>query len=143
MITVLYTTSDSIRASIGVDENDVSDAMIASQNLDMQMIERLSEVIPTYESIYDGSDDGERRVELWCQYFGALSLLENALLAIPQKIQANNDQLSRFAVDFELVKDSLRSKLKILENKINPPVSAIVHGLIGVSPAGYSPVTGI
>lgn len=142
MITVLYTNTDSIRASIGVDENDVSDAMISSQNLDMQMIERLTEIAPTYETIYDNSDEGERRLTLWCQYFGALSLLENASLAIPQKIQANNDQLARFSVDFESIKKSLRDKIKQLENKINPPVAAVAHSLMGISPAGYNPVTG-
>lgn len=143
MIAILYTNSDAIRSSIGVDENDVSDAMIAAQNLDMQMIERLSEIAPTYETIFDSSDDGERRMTLWCQYFGALTLLENAALAIPQKIQANNDQLSRFQVDFEAIKESLRGKLKTLENKVNPPVAAIAHSVMGISSAGYSPVTGV
>jgi hypothetical protein len=143
MIAILYTNTDAIRSSIGVDENDVSDTMITNQNLDLQMLERLSEVMPNYESVYEGSEEGERKVTLWCQYFGALTLLENAALAIPQKIQANNDQLVRYQVNFEAIKVSLRDKLKTLEKKINPPVASTAHSVMGISFAGYNPVTGV
>ena len=142
MITILYTNSDAIRSSVGLDENDVSDAMIANQNLGMQMLERLSDFAPDYEDIYDGSDEGERRITLWCQFFGALVLLEDASLAIPQKHQANSDQLSRFPIDFEVVKEGLRGKIKALEKKINPPITSVTFSVAGISSAGYNPVTG-
>lgn len=141
--TVLYTTLESIRATIGVDENDVSDQIILDQKLDYQMLERLEEFLPTHEDIYDGSDEGLRRLTLWCQYFGALQLLDNSVLAIPQKIQANTDQMSRFPVDWEALKEGLRRKLSKLENTLlRAPAASGVFSIMGTSLPTYDPVTG-
>jgi hypothetical protein len=145
MADILYTTADAIRSTIGIDENDVSDAMLLAQNLDLQMIERLEVFLPTYEAVYDGSDAGERRLTLWCQYFGALQLIENSALGIPQKIQANNDQLARFQVDFDKLVEKLRNKLVALETKMIESVTGlpvIQFSLMGKSTPDFNPVTG-
>lgn len=142
-INVLYTTSDSIRSAIGIDENDISDDMIAACNLDLQMAERLETILPTYEVVVDSSEAGERRVKLWCQYYGALTLLESAPLGIPQKIQANNDQVARFALDFEAIKTELRGKLAALESKLlGTDTSTLRPGIMGVSTPSYDPIVG-
>lgn len=139
---ILYTTLEAIRATIGIDENDLSDQMILDQNLELVMLERLSVVIPTHETKFDSSEDAERRLTLWCQYFGALELLENTSLGIPQKFQANNDQLSRYDVDFEKIKDDLRRKLGALENRLNDVVVATGALIMGASLPNYDPVVG-
>lgn len=141
-IKVLYTTVASIRATIGVDDNDISDSMILDRNLHLAMLERLSDIMPTHEDAFDASETNERRLTLWCQYFGALQLLEDTSLGIPQKIQANNDQLSRFAVDFEELKNSLRKKITDLENKLLGKTSAAAVTIMGISQPSYNPVTG-
>jgi len=105
------------------------------------MLERLSDTVPTHETLYD-TDDGARRLTLWCQYFGAFTMLEDSALAIPAKIQANNDQMSRFPVDFEKVKQGIWNKLLTLEKRLNPPASDKPYAIMGVSTAGYNPVTG-
>ena len=140
MIRILYTTSDSIRATIGVDENDLSDDMLAAQNLDLAMLERLDTILPTFEAIHDGSDAGERRMTLWCQYFGALHLLENATLGFLQHLQANNDKVARFAVDFEVLKDSLRKKLAQMEYKMGAASTKVT--LLSRAIPDFNPVTG-
>lgn len=142
VIKVLYTTVATIRATIGVDENDLSDQMIVDQNLQLDMLERLSEFYPDHENLFDSTDTIERRLTLWCQYFGALTLVENSALGIPQKIQANNDQLSRFAVDFEQLKIDLRKKLTNLENKLQGKTSSAAATIMGLSVPNYNPVTG-
>jgi hypothetical protein len=142
VIKVLYTTVASIRATIGVDENDLSDAMVVDQNLELVMVERLSEFLPDYETLFDQSETNERRLTLWCQFYGALQLLENASLGIPQKIQANNDQLSRYAVDFEQLKIDLRKKLVGLENKLLGRTSTTSFTVMGISQPNYNPVVG-
>lgn len=141
-IKVLYTTVASIRATIGVDDNDISDPMILDRNLHLAMLERLADIMPTHEDAFDASETNERRLTLWCQYFGALQLLEDTSLGIPQKIQANNDQLSRFAVDFEELKNSLRKKITDLENKLLGKTAAAAVTIMGISQPSYSPVTG-
>lgn len=145
MTDILYTNTSAIRSTIGIDENDISDEMLLSQNLDLQMIDRLEDFLPTYENIYDGSDVGERRLKLWCQYFGALQLLENSALGIPQKIQANNDQLARFTLDFDKLKESLRGKVVALESKMIEAVSGTTvasFSVMGKSTPDFNPVTG-
>jgi hypothetical protein len=139
--TVLYTTIEAIRSTIGIDEDDVSDQMILDQKLHFQMLERLEEFLPTHEDVFDGSEAGERRLTLWCQYFGALQLLDNSILAIPQKIQANTDQMSRFQVDWEALKDGLRRKLYKLENTLVVPTTGS-FAIMGASIPAYDPVTG-
>jgi hypothetical protein len=141
-INVLYTTVAAIRATIGVDENDISDSMVVDQNLDLAMLEKLSDIYPDHEALFDTSETTERRLTLWCQYFGALSLLENTSLGIPQKIQANNDQLARFPVDFEQLKADLRKKITTLENRLVEKITATPFNIMGVSQPNYNPVTG-
>lgn len=142
VIKVLYTTVASIRATIGVDENDLSDQMVVDQNLHLLMAERLGDILPGYEDAFDASETNERRLTLWCQFYGALQLLENASLGIPQKIQANNDQLARYAVDFEQLKADLRKKLVGLENKLMDKTTNTAFTFMGVSQPNYNPVTG-
>ena len=142
MTAVLYTTINSIRSTIGLDADDVSDQMILDQNLDLQMLERLTEILPTYETIYDDSEAGERKLTLWCQYFGALQLINDTVLGIPQKIQANSDQLSRFAIDFEKLKAGLMTKLSNIEGSLIPTRASASFSIMGKSAAGYDPITG-
>lgn len=142
VIKVLYTTVASIRATIGVDENDLPDQMVVDQNLHLAMLERLAEFYPNHEDLFDTTETIERRLTLWCQYFGALELIENTALGIPQKIQANNDQLSRFAVDFEQLKADLRKKVTNLENRLQDKTSSAAVTIMGLSVPNYNPVTG-
>jgi hypothetical protein len=142
VIKVLYTTVASIRATIGVDENDLSDQMVVDQNLHLLMLERLDDILPTHEAAFDASETNERRLTLWCQFYGALQLIENTSLGIPQKIQANNDQLARYAVDFEQLKADLRKKLVGLENKLTEKTANTAITLMGVVQPTYNPVTG-
>jgi hypothetical protein len=141
-IPILYTTTESIRATIGIDEDDVDDDALLQQNLEYQMQERLDEWLPTHATVYAATAEGYRRLTLWCQYFGALRVLEDNQLAIPQKIQANTDQMSRFTVDFEAMKADLRTRLVNIENKLNVPTTAVRFSVMGSSAAGYDPVTG-
>lgn len=141
-IKVLYTTVASIRATIGVDENDLPDDMVVDQNLHLAMAEALSVFYPDHEDLFDSTETIERRLTLWCQYFGALALLENSALGIPQKIQANNDQLSRFSIDFEQLKADLRRKITDLENRLQGKTSAAAVTIMGISVPNYNPVTG-
>ena len=145
MTNILYTTAIAIRSTIGVDENDLSDEMIEGQNLNLQMIERLEDFLPTYETVYEETEAGARRLKLWCQYFGALQLIENSALGIPQKIQANNDQLARFTLDFEKLKEGLRGKVVALESKMIESVSGTTvasFSVMGKSTPDFNPVTG-
>lgn len=141
-IAILYTTSDSIRSIIGLDENDISDAMMGACNLDLRMLDRLADIRPDYEVFADASDINSSRMTLWCQLFGAFILLDETQLGIPQKIQANNDQLSRFTVDFEKLKDSIKTRLSAIERKIIPSKDIATYSIINNAIPSVDPITG-
>lgn len=140
MATILYTTTDKIRACIGCDDQDLPDEVVNGQELELLMLERLSDVYPTHET--DFSEAGERRLALWCMYFGALTLIEDSSLAISQKYQSNTDQLSRFDIDFEKLKEELRKKLAMVESKLAPTVYGTMFSIMGKATPAYDPVTG-
>ncbi len=138
---ILYTTTDKIRACIGCDIDDLPDEVVNGQDLDLQMEERLATVYPTHESAT--GDVVERRLALWCMYFGALTLIEDSVLALAQKIQSNTDQLQRFDVDFEALKNDLRRKLGKLEPLLNTSLAGASHSVMGKAGRGYDVVTGV
>lgn len=140
MATILYTTTDKIRACIGCDEEDLPDAVVNGQELELLMLERLSDVYPTHET--EATEAGERRLALWSMYFGALTLIEDSTLSLAQKIQSNTDQLSRFDIDFERLKEELRKKLAMVESKLAPEVYGTPFSIMGKATPAYDPVTG-
>lgn len=143
MATILYTTTEKIRACIGCDDQDLPDEIVNNRNLDLLMEERLELVFPTHATATIASD--LRKLALWCMYFGALTLIEDASLSIAQKIQANTDQLQRFDIDFEQLKKDLRAKLSNLESVLNPEqfsTAGVAPQLIGLATAAYDVITG-
>lgn len=141
MAEILYTTTALIRATIGCDEQDLPDEVINNRSLDLLMLERLEEVYPTHESYV--SETVDRRLALWCQYFGALTLIEDAVLSLAQKIQANTDQLQRFDVDFEQLKKDLKAKIMALEGRLNSALAPTSFTVMGKATPGYNPITGV
>lgn len=141
-VTILYTTSDKIRACIGCDEQDLPDDVVLNKDLDLLMLERLDTVYPTHEDDVDADEVLERRLKLWCMYFGALTILEDSTLSIAQKIQSNTDQLVRFNTDFELLKTELRRKLQDLETAINATLAPATFNLVGAATPDYDPIIG-
>jgi hypothetical protein len=141
-ITIVYTTTDKLRACIGCDGEDLPDAVINSRDLDLLMLERLDTVFPAHAS--NISAPITRKLTLWCLYFGALTLIEDAVLALPQKIQSNTDQIQRFNIDFEALKSDLRNKLGVLETALNPALSsaATAYSIMGKASPSYDVITG-
>lgn len=137
---IVYTTTEKIRAAIGCDDQDLPDEIINNQNLDLLMYDRLDDVYPAHESA--ATDQLERRLALWCMYFGALTLIEDSTLSLAMKIQSNTDQIQRFDIDFEALKQELRNKLAILEDKLNPDMFATAFSVMGKAPPDYDPIVG-
>lgn len=141
-VTIVYTTSDKIRACIGCDDQDLPDSIILNKELDLLMLERLDTVYPTHEDDIDSDEVLERRLKLWCMYFGALTILEDSTLSIAQKIQSNTDQLVRFNTDFEALKSELRRKLGDLETVLNSALAPATFTIAGAATPDYDPIIG-
>jgi hypothetical protein len=142
-IPVLYTTTQGIRATLGVDLYDVSDQMILDANLDLSMLQRLGIIRPDHATFF-ATTIGAPLLTLWCQYYGALVFAETAQMAFPMKIQANQDAMQRFTIDFDKLLENLRSRLRVLEGLLDPTLIAVgPSGLLGIAKPSYDPVTGV
>lgn len=140
--TILYTTVEAIRATLGTDGFDIEDQMLVDYDLESAMLIRLAEILPTHEAVAD-TEEGEFRIKQWCQYFGALTFLETAQASIAKKYAANQDTLERFNVDFEAIITRLKLRVTRLENVMNPVgTTPTKYSLIGVSKPEFDPVTG-
>jgi hypothetical protein len=120
---ILYTTVEAIRASIGVDDDDVVDLMIQDQGLKIRFTSDLDSWYPGGAYVTDWEDSGfdptedtgvdietpsaaERKGHLLSTYsmwFGAASLLQT-MLAVPQKISDGKNEMQRFSgIDLEKI----------------------------------------
>jgi hypothetical protein len=141
---ILYTTVEAIRATLGTDGFDIEDAMIVEYDLETAMLLRLAEFLPTHENVAD-TDEGEPRLRMWAQYFGAYTFLETAQAAIAKKYAANQDTLERFTIDFQAILDKLALRVRRLEGLMNPALlgpTGLRISLMGISSPDYDPVTG-
>ena len=146
MIDILYSNSDAIRSAIGIDEDDVSDEMLSKAFLEDQMLDRLEKVLANHADIAFSSESIERKLRLWCQFFGGLQIIELGLLSIASKMQANTDQMSRFNIDWEAMKASLNGKLTQLELDLKATQKTLLPisvNIFGKASPGYDPVTGV
>jgi hypothetical protein len=141
---VLYTTVEAIRACLGTDLYDIEDQMILDADLGSLMLLRLSQILPSHETVFD-TEQGELQLKLWCQAYGALMFIETGQLAIAQRYSANQDQLQRFDVDFEELMKALKRRLGHIESLLIPDIvaqRASVFTVSGRSVPDYDPVIG-
>jgi len=141
---ILYTTVEAIRSTLGTDGYDIEDGMILDYDLETAMLLRLAEVLPTHERVAD-TDEGEPRLRMWAQYYGAYTFLETAQAAIAKKYAANQDTLERFPIDFQTILDKLALRIRRLEGLMNPSlisVDSARFSLVSISSPDYDPVVG-
>lgn len=141
---IMFTTVEAIRATLGVDEFDVSNELIMDYGLATVMEARLNTVLPNYDCAFN-DDALSGVITLWCQWYGALTFIETARFAIAKKMQANQDSMERYPIDFETLIASLKAKVGMLEAEMNPELAAASdagHTLVGISKPAYDPVTG-
>lgn len=143
VVPVLYTTTNAIRSVIGLDDNDVSDAMILNQNMADWMQIDLEEFMPDHAT--DTADASIlTRVRVWCQLWGALKLIMLGPLGIPQRFSANQDELQRFAnIDWKALEERLRSQLNDLQGKLTPTTPSATFSIMGKAVPAYDPITGV
>lgn len=137
--TILYTNTDAIRAAVGLDDADVEDSVLVDQNLDIQMELALAEFLPNHED--DTIDETiEKKVKLWCMWYGALALAESPL-ATPKALGTGKDEYERFDIDWEALQKRARGKLDALREALTPKISD-TFSIMGKSTPDYNPITG-
>jgi len=140
-VEILYTNTDAIRSLIGLDDADVEDAMIVSQDMEAQMLLELEDWLPTHEEEFYATELSERRLKLWCGWFGALRLAESPL-AIPKALGTGKDEYERFVVDWDLIKRTAKNKMAKLQEALVPAVGSTAFVGMGKAAPGYNVITG-
>ena len=139
-ITVLYTDTDAIRSVIGVDDADVPDEIITGQNMAMQMEYELDKIFPTHATDIYSNVLIERKLQLWCMWFGGLRIAESPP-AVAKRYSTGKDEFERFVIDWEALAAKARKKLAELEEDLVPTAVANVT-LMGKATPAYNPITG-
>lgn len=152
---MIYTDYEAIRGSLGVDEEDCPDALIADSKLTVELEIDLDTWLPTHAAIFSAgsaelatADEVRRRqvLELYAQWFCAYELAGRFLL-YPQIVSDGKAQMNRFA-NFDLDAAQERAGMRMarykawLNEEVNGASSAISGALImSVSTPSYDPVT--
>jgi hypothetical protein len=151
-----YTSTDAIRAGIGVTDNEITDGMLVDQLLELELEVDLATWLPTHATLYaagiaGGATDSEKlisaHITLYSQWYCTSAAIDNMRLALPQMISDGKSEMRRFS---ELDLDSLsakaagrrdlhRSSLEELANS-KTPVTAV--SVMEIAVPDYDPVTG-
>lgn len=151
-----FTTTDKVRACMGVTDNELSDNALLDMGLSLSVRLDLEEILDDPDALWAASNASGatktdkqigKYIELFCSWDGAYRALA-ALLAIPQQHNDGKASISRFAVKDQLesaqrriqaTAAEYRNRLRSLAN--NNAKSSVVTPA-GLAKPSYDPVTG-
>ena len=149
-----YTNSDAVRGAIGLTDNEVTDGMLADQNIDKALTLDLDEWLPTHATIYADGISGTPTADQVTQW----SLLQlysmwwcacraaKMVLAIPEKITDSKAEMKRFNdLDLKAIADEACGQATIyqgqLQGELGETSETTRYGLMGSASPNYDPVT--
>jgi hypothetical protein len=149
---ILYTSTDQIRAALGVTEREVTDDQINNLNVRDQLIFSLKPVYPDHATLWAKSNptDDEKLIKsaliLFCQYESAVIMAAQLQMITAQKITDGDAEMQRFQKDnldetiqrIISMRDRYANALKSSVPGFQTP-AAIVH--FGTVQPAYDPVT--
>lgn len=152
MSATLYTTTENIRAALGVSDRELSETVMLGLQLDLQLETALDIFVPTHAAIAlagAGAAEGSPEKKLWnqlqllAQYEGAVILLDNLQLWSAQKISDGDAEMQRFSKDdLETLRINITERRNFYAGRVNAEllVTAPMQHLTRAAP-GYDPVT--
>lgn len=155
MANVFYTTTEAVRAALGVTDKEVEDSQMADLGLEVQLELETDIVYPAHVALKTAIDNLTataeeikvwKTLQLFCQYQAAVFMLPGIQNLIPQKLTDGDFEMQRFIKDS--LKDTenkiieLRDKYRGLLNSTSFSVTALIHNPLMLSTPTYDPVTG-
>lgn len=151
MAALLYTTTQAVRARLGVSDVDLSDQAMADFGLDTYLRVDLAQWLSGHADVYaDGIAGGataeqvlaKDRLVLYAQTFMALKLAESAQLWAFQQVSDGNIEGRRFANErLADLRDLLAGELADLKKELTQEEAPIATFAARVAP-DYDPVVG-
>jgi hypothetical protein len=146
-IVILYTTTEAIRAAVGVAATEVSDDALVDQALEDQLLSDLYHWIPDHASLYGVDSTAQekqttRLLEMYCMYFGAIRVIEMVLI-LRQSVTDGKQAVARFKVDWELLMSQFKARLGEIRAELEDITGVTYNstGFFGVASPDYDPVT--
>lgn len=154
MADVLYTTTDSIRAAIGVSDAEIQDKQILDLNVEDQLVLYLEQVYPDYEALADANAPGKsptkkqasdwKKLKLLCQYAGAVLLMLAGQNILVHSLTDGGTTMARFGrndLDTTLARLE-RRRDELLAALLEDDLSGASFRLLARASPSYDPVTG-
>jgi hypothetical protein len=148
---VLYTTTDAIRAALGVTEKEIADGQIVNLSVRDQLLFSLEDVYPehaTLAAVQSGTPTADQvrlytALTLFCQFEAAALMTAQLQMLTAQKITDGDAEMQRFQKDN--LQDTI-NRIYSLRNRYGRVLKAQPSGTVSVAifsttqPA-YDPVT--
>lgn len=151
MAAILYTTTDAIRAAVGVTDTEISDKVLTDQLLETQVQTAVYGWLPTHTTIYSEGTGASATAEQkykkdllvhYCLFYGAVRVVE-MIMALRHKVGDGKSEVQRFDVDWEALLEILKARRDaaqtMLEQIVNPSDGGTNY--FGTASPGYDPVT--
>lgn len=151
MADTLYTTTEKIRAALGVSAKELSDEIMTGLQLDIQLEVELDVIVPTHDAIKTAGTAGGasaaqikawKQLQVLTQYVGALILDDNRQMWSAQKVSDGDFDMQRFSSDdLTTLRNNLIERRNFFLAPLNPELvttASLLH-LTRVTPS-YDPV---
>lgn len=150
-----YTTTDAVRGALGVTDNELEDAMLQNQQLDMALLSDLAAWLPNHAALYAAgqavaSAEADKmiawNIQLYSQWFCATRAAEMQL-AMPQTISDGKTEIRRFQnLDLDKIAERAAARAKHYKDQLASVAVAAaevaVPKLFGSATPDYDPVAG-
>lgn len=153
---IQYTSYDTLRGVLGIDDLEIEDERFDSLNLDTLVSANLRDWLPNHDAIWTQGQDPNATEEevflanalsLWTQYFCAAEIADAGTFMF-QSMTDGETTFKRFDVDFPLMAAMFRKKANnwksVLLEMLDMEPEIVVKGLgiMGISSPSFDPVTG-
>lgn len=149
-----YTSTDKIRASLGVTEREVSDSQITGMDMEFRLLSHLEPWLPDHYSLYTSGPPGadvlvleqvQRGIVLYATAFCAMEVAKRLALLAAQRISDGKSEVERQAVDYNALISVLRADMATAKAFLEAKIGAVTQRTVlnpfgGVTPS-YNPVT--
>ncbi|WP_422451846.1 hypothetical protein [Endozoicomonas sp. ALC066] len=140
-----YTSTEAIRACLGVDDSDVPDSYIIDSSMQVELELNLDEWLPDHASIITGTDRSAKLLKIYSQWYCGY-LLTQRPMAMVQEFTDGKSGMKRFNLNQDSLIDSALSQAehykKLLQKEQGLTDSTVENfSFISISTPTVDPVT--
>lgn len=150
-----FSTTDSVRAVLGISEKDMSDLQLTDRNLELELRLDLSSWVSNAASLAEAVNAGTATqaeldildsVGLYATYFCAKLVIPSLQMGAAHSISDGKNSMDRFAsINWDQLYDRITERAafyKKLVLNLNTPTTAAAYKPFSLVASSYDPVTG-